>query len=130
VHLGPDDLHIEQAKKLQLAPLIIGKSTHSVEQLEFACRQLPAYVSLGPVFKTGTKPALEPVGINYVKQATEMLADTGICSVAIGGITPENIEAVLGAGAKTVAVCSAVTEAQDPIAACRLLKEKITGFNK
>lgn len=128
VHLGQNDLPTEYARKLQLAPLIIGKSTHSLPQLHAACEQLPTYVSLGPVFSTGTKPTAEPVGLDYVKQATEILGSTGIGHVAIGGITLDNVKDVLNAGARAIAVCSAVTEAADPTAACRALKEKITAF--
>ncbi|MFA5251751.1 MAG: thiamine phosphate synthase [Phycisphaerae bacterium] len=129
VHLGQDDLPIDQARKLQQAPLIVGKSTHSIEQLRSALDgELPTYVSLGPVFSTATKPGVKPVGLDYVKQGVEQLADTGIGHVAIGGITLDNIEDVLKAGAKTIAVCSAVTEAADPPAACKALKEKITAF--
>jgi thiamine-phosphate pyrophosphorylase len=129
VHLGQNDLPIEYARKLQLAPLIIGKSTHSLEQLHAACRQCPTYVGLGPVFATDTKPAAEPVGLDYVTQAAEILADTGIGSVAIGGITQDNVEKVLSAGAATIAVCSAATQTKDPTIACRQLKEKIAAFN-
>jgi thiamine-phosphate pyrophosphorylase len=128
VHLGQDDIPVEQAHKLQLTPLIIGKSTHSIEQLHAACEELPTYVSLGPVFATATKPGASPVGLDYVKQGVEELADTGIGHVAIGGITLDNVEDVLNAGAKAIAVCSAVTEAADPTAACKALKEKITAF--
>jgi len=130
VHLGQNDLPIEQARKLQLSPLIIGKSTHSLEQLRAAREQLPTYVSLGPVFSTGTKPTAEPVGLDYVKHGTEELADTGIGHVAIGGITLDNVQEVLDAGAKAIAVCSAATEVDDPTAACRALKEKITAFDR
>jgi len=128
VHLGQNDLPIDQARKLQLAPLIIGKSTHSIQQMHAACEELATYVSLGPVFSTGTKPTAEPVGLDYVKQGVKELTDTGIGHVAIGGITLDNVEEVLNAGAKAIAVCSAVTEAADPTAACRALKQKITAF--
>jgi len=128
VHLGQNDLPTEDARSLQLAPLIIGKSTHSLEQLHAACEQLPTYVSLGPVFTTGTKPSAEPVGLDYVKQGVEILSSTGIAHVAIGGITLDNIEDVLNAGARAIAVCSAVTESADPTTACKALKEKITAF--
>jgi len=128
VHLGQNDMPLDQARKLQLAPLVIGKSTHSLQQLHAACEELATYVSLGPVFATATKPTAEPVGLDYVKQATEILGQTGIGHVAIGGITLDNVEEVLNAGARTIAVCSAVTEAADPTAACRALKEKITAF--
>jgi len=130
VHLGQNDLPLVQARKLQLTPLITGKSTHSIEQLHAACGQQPTYVSLGPVFSTGTKPTAKPVGLDYVKQATKILADTGIGHVAIGGITIDNVKEVLDAGAAVIAVCSAVTEAADPTAACRELKEKIIAFKK
>ncbi|MHC4424046.1 MAG: thiamine phosphate synthase [Planctomycetota bacterium] len=129
VHLGQNDLPVEYARKLQLAPLIIGKSTHSLEQLRAACDEHPAYVSLGPVFSTGTKPSAKPVGLDYIRQGTEELADSGIGHVAIGGITLDNVEGVLGAGARAIAVCAAVTEVDDPTAACRALKEKIAEFN-
>ena len=128
VHLGQNDLPVEQARKLQLAPLIIGKSTHSLKQLEAACKEAPTYVSLGPVFATKTKPTTEPVGLDYVKQGLEKLGRLGICHVAIGGITLDNVEEVLETGARTIAVCAAVTEAADPTGACRALKEKIIAF--
>jgi thiamine-phosphate pyrophosphorylase len=130
VHLGQNDLPVEQVRKLQLAPLIIGKSTHSLKQLQAARGELPTYVSLGPVFPTGTKPSAEAVGPDYVKQGVKTLVDTGIGHVAIGGITLDNVDEVLRAGARTIAVCSAVTETTDPAAACRALKEKITAFSR
>jgi thiamine-phosphate pyrophosphorylase len=128
VHLGQNDLPIEQARKLQLTPLIFGKSTHSVEQLTTAVAELPTYVSLGPVFKTPTKPDTEPVKLDYIKQAVPILSQTGINHVAIGGITIDNVENVLRAGAKTIAVSSAVTNSPDPQVECRKLKEKINAF--
>jgi len=129
VHIGQDDLPIEQVRKLQATPLIVGKSTHSFEQLNSACGELPTYVSLGPVFSTVTKPAVEAVGLDYVRQATKQLSNTGIANVAIGGITVNNVEEVLEAGAGIIAVCSAVTQAKDPTAACRTLKKKIAAIN-
>jgi thiamine-phosphate pyrophosphorylase len=128
VHLGQNDLPLEQARKLALTPLIIGKSTHSLKELESTCKEAPTYVSLGPVYPTPTKPNVKAVGLDYVKQGLEKLADTGVGHVAIGGITPDNVEDVLRAGAKCISVCSAVTEASDPTAACRALKDKITAF--
>lgn len=130
VHLGQNDLPVEQARELELTPLIIGKSTHSLEQLRAACDELPTYVSLGPVFSSGTKPDVGPVGVVYVREAMNVLRDKGIGHVAIGGITLDNIDEVLGAGARAIAVCSAVTEVGDPKAACRALKEKIDGFGR
>jgi len=130
VHLGQNDLPVEQARKFQLAPLIIGKSTHSLKQLNVACAEGLTYVGLGPVFATATKPGAGVVGLEYVTSATKVLAGTGIGHTAIGGITPDNVERVLDAGAESIAVCSAVTGASDPAAACRAFKEKIEAFGK
>ena len=130
VHLGQNDLPVEQVRRLQLSPLIIGKSTHSLQELEAACPSLPSYVSLGPAFPTPTKPGLEIAGPDYIRQGLEKLAGTGISHVAIGGITLDNVEQVTGAGAQRVAVCSTVTKASDPAQACRRLKERIVGSLK
>jgi len=130
VHLGQNDLPVEQARKLQTAPLIIGKSTHSLKQLRAACAESLTYVGLGPVFVTPTKPGVDAVGLEYVTDATQELTGTGIAHVAIGGITPDNVEHVLSAGARSIAVCSAVTHASDPAAACRAFKGKIEAFRK
>ena len=130
VHLGQDDLSVEQARRLQLSPLIIGRSTHSIEQLKAACGERPSYVSLGPVFPTGTKPGAQVVGLEYVTEGVKVLVDTGIRHVAIGGIDLDNVERVISAGAEVICVCSAVTESADPTGACRALKEKIEAFGK
>ena len=130
VHLGQHDMPVEQARKLQLAPLVIGRSTHCVKELNAASRELPTYVSLGPVFATPTKPAVEVAGLEYVKQGTKRLADTGIGHVAIGGITPDNVQEVLRAGAERIAVCSAVANASDPAAVCRALRDQIESFKQ
>ena len=128
LHVGQNDLPIEQARKLQTTPLVTGKSTHSLEQLRAACAERPTYAALGPVFATGTKPDVPAVGLDYVRQATEVLADQGIGNVAIGGITVDNVEQVLSAGAASIAVCAAVTKSKDPTGACRALKEKIEAY--
>ena len=129
VHLGQNDMPIEQGRKLQLSPLIFGLSTHSTNQLNNAIEQLPDYVGIGPVFSTGTKPEAGVAGLEYVSAATKLLRDTGVAHTAIGGITLQNIEQVLEAGAKTVAVCSAAANASDRRAMCSQLKDKIVGFS-
>ncbi|OHB62736.1 MAG: thiamine-phosphate diphosphorylase [Planctomycetes bacterium RBG_13_60_9] len=128
VHLGQNDLPVEQVRRLQLSPLIIGKSTHSIKELDAARPSLPSYVSLGPAFATPTKPDIEIAGLDYIRRGVERLATTGISHVAIGGITADNVEQVLRAGAQRIAVCAAVTRAADPAEACRRLKDKIARF--
>ena len=125
VHLGQNDLPLDCVRKLQATPLITGKSTHSIDQLSDACLEHPTYVGLGPVYATGTKPTVEAVGLEYIRQAKGVLADTGVSHVAIGGITIENVFEVLDAGAERIAVCAAVTRVTDPGNACKALKAKI-----
>jgi len=126
VHLGLEDLPVATARSLAHKPLILGATTHDPDELARARQENPTYVSLGPVFATATKPDLAAVGLGYVRQAVDWLAGTGIGHAAIGGITMENVDQVIKAGARTIAVCSAVTAAPDPTAACRLLKARIT----
>jgi thiamine-phosphate pyrophosphorylase len=128
VHLGQDDLPIEQARRLQLSPLIVGKSTHNDSELERAVAAMPSYVSLGPAFATATKPKIETAGPDYIRHGLKRLAETGVSHVAIGGITHENVELLLRAGAQRVAVCGAVTEAPSPADACRRIKDKMVEF--
>lgn len=130
VHLGQNDLPIAEAHKLQLTPLIFGASTHSVAELKRAIEQGADYVGVGPVFPTGTKPKVQAVGLDYVRQAAALAKKAGIVPVAIGGITLQNVDDVLAAGAEAIAVCSAVANAPDPTAASRKLKEKITAYSK
>ncbi len=130
VHLGQNDLPPHAARKLAARPLIIGKSTHSPQQLKAACDEGVNYVSLGPVHSTPTKPTAEAVGLDYVSQGIKILQRTGIGHVAIGGINIENVEEVLKAGAKAIAVCRAVTAAENPKTACQRLKEKIVSFEQ
>lgn len=129
VHLGQNDLPIEQVRRLQSRPMIIGKSTHSMEQLRKACDQNVTYVGLGPVFSTPTKPTAKAVGFEYVTQASEFLKTTAIKGVAIGGINTDNITDVLNCGPDVIAVCSAVTKAPKPAKACMALKGKMINSN-
>ncbi|MEN6576809.1 MAG: thiamine phosphate synthase [Phycisphaerales bacterium] len=125
VHLGQNDLPVEQVRRIQLRPLIVGKSTHSLRELEASLPGQPSYVSLGPAFATPTKPEIEVAGAEYIRQGLAKLEGTGISHVAIGGITVENVEQVIRAGAQRVAVCATVTKALDPGEACRRLKGKL-----
>ena len=129
VHLGQNDLPVDAARKLQLSPLVVGLSTHSPRELDAAIEQQPAYVGLGCVFASQTKPDIEKSGLEYVTQAVSVLADTGIGHVALGGITEQNLERVLKAGARSIAVSSVVTDSKDPAAICRALKRKISAFD-
>ncbi len=125
VHLGLDDLSVQDARGLQSAPLIIGKTTHNHHELAEACQEQPTYVALGPVFATSTKPELQPSGLDYVRTGLDQISTQDLRHVVIGGITEDNLTQVLETGAKTIAVCSAVTQAPDPEEACVRFKERL-----
>jgi thiamine-phosphate pyrophosphorylase len=129
VHLGQDDLPIRAARKLELSPLVVGRSTHNVNQLRAAIEDGADYVGIGPVFATETKPDIEVAGLEYVRQAAPIAAEAGILGVAIGGITLGNISQVMGAGAAAVAVCGAVAGAPDPAAACKSFVSRLLEKN-
>ncbi len=67
-------------------------------------------------------------GIDYITEALDVLKDTEIRHVAIGGITLENADEVLKAGARTLAVCSALARSDESKTLCRKLKEKLNSL--
>jgi thiamine-phosphate pyrophosphorylase len=119
VHLGQSDIPIAAARKLQLSTMIIGKSTHNLDQLRAAIDEGADYVGIGPVFATDTKPGIEIAGLEYLRLAVPVAKEAGIAGVAIGGITAANLHDVLAAGGTAVAVCGAVSNAPNPTGACK-----------
>ena len=105
VHLGQDDLPLTEARKIMGNDKIIGISTHSPEQALEAEKNGADYIGFGPVFRTGTKDAGSPKGIDML---SEIRKEIGIPLVAIGGITLGNLISVLEAGVDAVAVASAI----------------------
>jgi thiamine-phosphate pyrophosphorylase len=106
VHLGQDDLQVEEAREILGEEKIIGVSTHSLDQFRAALDTSANYIAIGPVFPTKTKVNPSPVvGLELVREARK-LTDRPI--VAIGGITVERVPEVIAAGADSVAVISAL----------------------
>jgi len=109
VHLGQDDLPLSHARSLLGPAKIIGVSTHQASQVEEATRGGADYLGFGPIFPTGTKPHHEPVvGIEGLRQIRPL---TQLPVFAIGGITIDSLDAVIGVGADGVAVISAILDA-------------------
>ncbi len=116
VHLGQDDLPIDQARKILGPGKIIGISTHSREQAMAAERSGADYIGFGPVFPTTTKNAGELQGIHKLKIVKQAV---GIPLIAIGGITKMNIGDVIRGGADGAAVISAILSADNIARASR-----------
>lgn len=112
VHVGQEDLDVEQARGLTGPEKLIGVSTHNLQQFECAAASSADYIAVGPVYTTSTKANPDPVvGVDFVRRV-RTLTDKPI--VAIGGITLERAAAVIEAGADSVAVISGILKATDP----------------
>jgi thiamine-phosphate pyrophosphorylase len=112
VHVGQDDLDVEQARKVIGPDRWVGVSTHNREQFVKAASGSADYIAIGPIYATGTKEEPDPVvGTELISQLRP-LTDKPI--VAIGGIRLEQAEEVLRAGANCVAVISDILLAANP----------------
>lgn len=126
VHLGQDDLPVAAARRL--APeLLIGASTHSLEEALQAQRDGADYVNIGPIFPTKTKEGvrdyLGPEAIRTIGGGLE------VPFTVMGGINETNIDQVLAAGARRVAMVTAITQAADIGETVRSLRDRIRSFN-
>jgi thiamine-phosphate diphosphorylase len=122
VHLGQEDLPPRVARPLLRPGMLLGVSTHSVEQARAAQAAGADYVAVGAMFPTATKPDFELVGPDLVRK---LRAEIRAPLIGIGGITPDNVGEVIRAGAAGVAVISAVCAADDPERATRRFLEAI-----
>jgi thiamine-phosphate pyrophosphorylase len=117
VHVGQQDLPVEDARRICVPPLWVGVSTHNLDQLREADRTSADYIAIGPVFSTSTKENPDPVvGLDFVRAARRL---TRKPLVAIGGITLETAAEVFCAGADSVAVIKDLVAVQDPAARAR-----------
>ncbi len=126
VHLGQDDFPVEEARVLLGDKKIIGLSTHNLEQVGFSRIRPVDYIGLGPVFTTASKKKPDPwIGLDRL---CNILPQVHLPCFAIGGISTDNIAKVIAAGAGRVALITAVTHAEDPARATRLLKSALSGL--
>lgn len=114
VHLGQDDILPEHARKILGEKVIIGFSTHNLQQVVEAVKFPIDYVAIGPVFATKTKENPDNIiGIKSIKNVREAIGDFPL--VAIGGINLENFQEVLETGANSVAIISDLVSDADEI---------------
>ena len=122
VHLGQDDLPVEEARRLLGGGRIIGVSTHSVEQARTAQSAGADYIGFGPLFTTRTKDAGPLQGIANLRLLRKAVS---LPVIAIGGINSGNLGEVIRAGADGMAVISAVLAAPDLREAAREMVDRI-----
>jgi thiamine-phosphate pyrophosphorylase len=123
VHLGQDDLPVAAARAAAPRPFVVGATATTAAQAREAEADGADYVGFGPVFPTRSKAA--PAPVKGLDGLAAVCREVKIPVVAIAGITPERVAAVLDAGAHGVAVMTAVTTADDPRAAAAAFREAI-----
>ncbi len=112
VHVGQDDDLIEVVRRKVGRKLLVGKSTHSVEQALAAQREGADYIGFGPIFATPTKPDRAPIGLSDIKRVHTEVSLPIFC---IGGLNIDNLQKVIDAGAKRVAMVSALLKAHSVV---------------
>ena len=110
VHVGQDDDSIEKVRAQIKRPIVVGKSTHGIEQAVAAEREGADYIGFGPIFATPTKPDYQPIGLNGIKRVHH---EVNVPIFCIGGIKIDSLGEVIAAGAKRVAIVSGLLKAPD-----------------
>ena len=118
-HLGQEDGSIADARRVAGRPIIVGRSTHSIEQAITAEKEGADYIGYGPLFPTPTKPDAVAVGLSGLRK---LHAQVRIPIFCIGGIKENNLRKVTEAGAERVCLVSDLLTAPDPYAKVRAVK--------
>jgi len=108
VHVGQNDDLIDVARKKTGRNVLVGKSTHNFEQALSAQYEGADYIGFGPIFATPTKPDYQPIGLKQIESVHRNVALPIFC---IGGIKIDNLEQVIAAGARRVAIVSGLLKA-------------------
>lgn len=122
VHLGQEDVPLQEARRLLGPEALIGVSTHDMSQLRRAILEGAGYIGVGPTFPSATKSFASLSGLDYVREA---MAATSLPAFALGGITLDNVGEAIAAGARRIAVSQAICGAKDPRAAAQALKRAL-----
>jgi thiamine-phosphate pyrophosphorylase len=121
VHVGQDDLPAAEVRRIVGRDRIVGVSTHEIGQVRRANADGADYVGVGPVFASKTKPRDFLPGLAFAQEAA---AANVLPTVAIAGITTDNVDEVWATGVSTVAATTAVTQAEDIAVAVAALRKK------
>lgn len=129
IHLGQDDMPVRLARKLLGKGKIIGLSTHSIKEVKAAQKEPIDYLGFGPVFKTATKPALAPKGVEMLKNALKV---SKLPIFAIGGIEEKTLSVIISRNIPITraAVCRPICLAHNPKKAARELKNRLIKCTK
>lgn len=124
VHVGQEELSVRDVRRIVGPDMLVGVSTHNLDQLRRAILDGASYVGVGPTFPSGTKDFTEFAGLDFVRQAA---ADTSLPAFVIGGVTVQTIGQAVAAGARRVAVSQAICDADEPRAVAAELLNWLNG---
>lgn len=122
VHLGQKDAPLIKAREILGKNKIIGISCRNLKQAIAAQAGGADYISVGPIFKTQTKPEYKAIGLKILKEIKQKI---NIPFFAIGGISLSNLEKLISSGINRVAVCSLVGKSSNPAYILKKLAKKI-----
>ena len=122
VHLGQDDVAPRDARRVVGPGLALGISTHDPRQIQKAILDGAGYLGVGPTFTSPTKDFDDLAGLDFVREASRA---TALPWFAIGGISLANLDEVIEAGARRVAVSSAVLRAEFPRRAAAAFRRRL-----
>jgi thiamine-phosphate pyrophosphorylase len=125
IHVGQDDDPPKIARAAVGPDRIVGRSTHAPDQADAAMKNRDVdYLAVGPVHETPTKPGRKAAGLDYVRYAADTVTKPWF---AIGGLDAGNVHEVVERGATRIVVVRAITDADDPEAAARALRDALEG---
>ena len=122
VHVGQSDDTIQLARQKAARKILVGKSTHSLEQARAAQSEGADYIGFGPIFATPTKPDYTPIGLEDVRRVH---AEVMLSIFCIGGIDIDNLQSVIDAGAKRVVMVSALLKAHNIVDYARCVTDML-----
>lgn len=133
VHLGKNDMPVDEARKILGNGKIIGGTANTIEDIVRLHKQGADYIGCGPFRFTTTKKKLSPVlGLEGYKSIVQNMRDKGIDLpiVAIGGITVADIPAIMATGVTGIALSGAILGAADPVAMTEDILKTLEPFEK
>ncbi len=122
VHLGQDDLPVAAARRIVGPDMLIGVSTHTLEQVRRAVADGADYIGVGPTYPSKTKQFEAFAGLEFVREVSE---ETTLPAFSLGGINVGNVAEVVSAGSSRIAVSGAIASADEPRAIATALKSAL-----
>ena len=125
VHVGQEELPVAQVRRIVGPEPLVGLSTHNIEQARAAVLDGVDYIGVGPTFPSGTKQFEAFAGLEYVRQVAAQIT---LPAFVIGGVSLDNLDQVLAAGARRVAVAGGIVAQPNPGQAARAFLAKLRAY--